>query len=138
MSKSTLKGVTAKMQMVKCFCHFVASWHLIFNIVIPSPIIDGEFWGVRPKIMKIKCSEAKKCQKQRLSICIFAVTPFTKILFTCGTELCFVGKQFGLSLEPKKYFSKHFWMLFNKIGKYCECNVVLHVKIRPQWMKIWK
>ena len=72
-----LKGVTAKMQMAKLsFCHFLASGHLIFKILVPTPVVNRELWGVGTRIMKIKCSEVKKWQKQSLAICIFAVTPF--------------------------------------------------------------
>jgi hypothetical protein len=65
------------MQMAKLsLCHFLASGHLIFKILVPTPVVNRELWGVGTRIMKIKCSEIKKWQKQTLAICIFAVTPF--------------------------------------------------------------
>jgi hypothetical protein len=66
-----IKGITAKIQMAKlCFCHVLASEHLIFTIIVPTTTINRELWGVGTKNMKIKCSEAKKYQIQNLTICI--------------------------------------------------------------------
>ena len=46
MVKVVIKGVTAKMQMAKLsFFHFLASEHLIFKLLVPTPIINRELWG---------------------------------------------------------------------------------------------
>jgi hypothetical protein len=58
------------MQMSKiCFCHFLASWHLILKILIPSPIIDGELLDVGPEIMKI---DALKPRNGKTKVCLLA------------------------------------------------------------------
>jgi uncharacterized membrane protein len=74
---SKIKGVTVKMQMAKlCFCHFLASEHLLFTIFVHILHTSLLSKVVGRGILKIKCSEAKKWPKQSLAICIFAVTPF--------------------------------------------------------------
>jgi hypothetical protein len=91
-----VQGVTAKMQMAKLsFCHFLALGHLICKILVPTPVINRELWGVGTRNMKIKCSEVKKRQKQSLAVCIFAVTPFSWVCCTLQLlQLCLYSNEF--------------------------------------------
>ena len=71
------------------------------------------------KIFRILLTNIKKC--------------FEKILFTRRTESYFLSEIFVDSLRRvKSIFSKHFWMLVNKIRKIFVYIVVLCVKLQPQ------
>ena len=59
-----------------------------------------------------------------------------KILFTRQTESYFLSDFFpDLLWCVKSIFSRHFWVLVNKIQKKIVCIVVLRVKLHLQWIK---
>ena len=57
------------------FLYISAPKHMIFRILVLTPLSIYKLWGVGKRILKIRCSGAKKWQKLKLAICIFVPHP---------------------------------------------------------------
>jgi hypothetical protein len=131
--------VTAKMQMAKLyFYNFLASEHLILIIVVPIPHSSPLILGVGSSVLKIKCFEAKKWQKQSLAICIFAVTPFISFVFLATFHL---SHKYRSELQLLSFIQVTFLFLDRlAVDSFvlCVCLRIIILKCRPETIYGWE